>query len=240
MAAAATTAMNRRVILKDYVEGYPREEHMELLPVAEVSLRLAGDEPPGSVLVRNLYLSYDPYMQPKMSRPLRESYTAAFVPGSVITGYGIARVLNSSDPRLAPGDLVWGITGWEDYNVVRPPTTAFLAKISLHSGEGDVPLSYYTGILGMPGLTAYVGFHEICAPKAGEAVFVSAASGAVGQMVGQFAHLAGCRVVGIGSAEKVELLRTRMDAHARRRGTRDDEGWTRDEEGRHTRDGGLA
>ena len=158
---AATTAMNRRVILKDYVEGYPREgypreEHMELLPVAEVSLRLAGDEPPGSVLVRNLYLSYDPYMQPKMSRPLRESYTAAFVPGSVITGYGVARVLDSSDPRLAPGDLVWGITGWEDYSVVRPPTTAFLAKISLHSGEGGVPLSYYTGILGMPGLNAYV------------------------------------------------------------------------------------
>ena len=60
MAAAATTAMNRRVILKDYVEGYPREEHMELLPAAEVSLRLAGDEPPGSVLVRNLYLSCDP------------------------------------------------------------------------------------------------------------------------------------------------------------------------------------
>jgi len=104
-----------------------------------------------------------------------------------------------------------------------------------------VPLSYYTGILGMPGLNAYVGFHEICAPKAGEAVFVSAASGAVGQLVGQFARLAGCRVLGIaGSAEKVELLRTRMDAYARWRGTRDDEGWTRDEEGRHMRDGGLA
>jgi len=209
--AAAATATNRRVILKEYVEGYPREEHMELLPGAEVPLRLAGDKPPGSVLVRNLYLSCDPYMRPKMSRPLRESYTAAFVPGSVITGYGVARVLDSSDPRLAPGDLVWGITGWEDYSVVRPPTTAFLAKISHHGG---VPLSYYTGILGMPGLTAYVGFHEICAPKAGEAVFVSAASGAVGQLVGQFARLAGCRVVGsAGSAEKVELLRTRFGFH---------------------------
>jgi len=210
----AATATNRRVILKDYVEGYPREEHMELLPGAEVPLRLAGDEPPGSVLVRNLYLSCDPYMRPKMSRPLRESYTAAFVPGAVITGYGVARVLDSSDPRLAPGDLVWGITGWEDYSVVRPPTTALLAKISHHGGGGGVPLSYYTGILGMPGLTAYVGFHEICAPKAGEAVFVSAASGAVGQLVGQFARLAGCRVVGsAGTAEKVELLRARFGFH---------------------------
>ncbi|CAL4977180.1 unnamed protein product [Urochloa decumbens] len=209
----AATAMNRRVILKDYVEGYPSEEHMELLPATEVFLRLTSDDPPGSVLVRNLYLSCDPYMRPKMSRPLRASYTAAFVPGSVITGYGVARVVDSSDPRLSPGDLVWGITGWEDYSVVKPPVTAFLSKIS-HGADGGVPLSYYTGILGMPGLTAYVGFHEICAPKAGETVFVSAASGAVGQLVGQFARLAGCRVVGsAGSAEKVELLKTKFGFH---------------------------
>lgn len=212
----ATTATNRRVILKDYVEGYPREEHMELLRGAEVPLRLTGAEPAGSVLVRNLYLSCDPYMRPKMSRPLRESYTAAFVPGDTITGYGVARVVDSSDPRLAPGDLVWGITGWEDYSVVTPPATRLLSKISHHgAGEGaGVPLSYYTGILGMPGLTAYVGFHEICAPKKGETVFVSAASGAVGQLVGQFARLAGCHVVGsAGSREKVELLKTRFGFH---------------------------
>ncbi|OEL30497.1 2-alkenal reductase (NADP(+)-dependent) [Dichanthelium oligosanthes] len=208
----ATAAANRRVVLKEYVEGYPREEHMELLPGGEVSLRLTGEEPAGSVLVRNLYLSCDPYMRPKMSRPLRESYTAAFVPGAAITGYGVARVLDSSDPRFSPGDLVWGITGWEDYSVVKPPATAFLAKIS-HAGEG-VPLSYYTGILGMPGLTAYVGFHEICSPKKGETVFVSAASGAVGQLVGQFARLAGCYVVGsAGSAEKVELLKSKFGFH---------------------------
>ncbi|CAL4950810.1 unnamed protein product [Urochloa decumbens] len=211
----AATATNRRVVLKEYVEGYPREEHMELLlPGAEVPLRLAGDDPPGSVLVRNLCLSCDPYMRLKMSRPLGASYAAAFVPGSVITGYGVARVVDSSDPRLSPGDLVWGITGWEDYSVVKPPATAFLSKISHHAGEGGVPLSYYTGILGMPGLTAYVGFHEICAPKAGETVFVSAASGAVGQLVGQFARLAGCRVVGsAGSAEKVELLKSKFGFH---------------------------
>ncbi|CAL4957508.1 unnamed protein product [Urochloa decumbens] len=209
----AATATNRRVVLKEYVEGYPREEHMELLPATEIPLHLTSDNPPGSVLVRNLCLSCDPYMRLKMSRPLRASYTDGFVPGSVITGYGVARVVDSSDPRLSPGDLVWGITGWEDYSVVKPPVTAFLSKIS-HAGEGGVPLSYYTGILGMPGLTAYVGFHEICAPKAGETVFVSAASGAVGQLVGQFARLAGCRVVGsAGSAEKVELLKSKFGFH---------------------------
>ncbi|WVZ71836.1 hypothetical protein U9M48_020371 [Paspalum notatum var. saurae] len=209
----ATTATNRRVILKEYVEGYPREEHMELVRGGEVPLRLTGGEPAGSVLVRNLYLSCDPYMRPKMSRPVRESYTAAFVPGEVLTGYGVARVVDSSDPRFKAGDLVWGITGWEDYSVVTPPASKLLAKISHGAGDG-VPLSYYTGVLGMPGLTAYVGFHEICAPKEGEAVFVSAASGAVGQLVGQFARLAGCRVVGsAGSAEKVELLRSRFGFH---------------------------
>jgi NADPH-dependent curcumin reductase CurA len=150
-------------------------------------------------------------MRPKMSRPVRESYTAAFVPGSVITGYGVARVVDSSRPDLNPGDLVWGITGWEDYSVVKPPVSKLLAKISHHGGDDRVPLSYYTGILGLPGLTAYVGFHEICSPKKGETVFVSAASGAVGQLVGQFAKLAGCRIVGsAGSPEKIGLLKARF------------------------------
>jgi len=75
----------------------------------------------------------------------------------------------------------------------------------------DVPLSYYTGLLGMPGMTAYVGFYEICSPKKGETVYVSAASGAVGQLVGQFAKMMGCYVVGsAGSKEKVDLLKTKF------------------------------
>jgi NADPH-dependent curcumin reductase CurA len=201
---------SRRVVLKEYVEGYPTEEHMELLPAADVDQAAAAAD--GSVLVRNLYLSCDPYMRPKMSRPLgQSSYTSAFVPGSAITGYGVSQVVRSSLPAFAPGDLVRGITGWEDYSVIRPPFTGLLAKI--HPDDG-VPLSYYTGILGMPGLTAYVGFHHICSPKQGETVFVSAASGAVGQLVGQFARLAGCRVVGsAGSDEKVELLKSKFGFH---------------------------
>ncbi|VAH57226.1 unnamed protein product [Triticum turgidum subsp. durum] len=137
---------SRRVILKDYVEGYPTEAHMELLPAAPVD-----EAEEGSVLVKNLYLSCDPYMRPKMSRPLHQSYTAAFVPGAAITGYGVSEVVRSSRPGLAAGDLVWGMTGWEDYSVIKPPFTAILTKIQPDDG---VPLSYYTGILGMPGLTA--------------------------------------------------------------------------------------
>uniref|UniRef100_A0ACD5VYV1 Uncharacterized protein n=1 Tax=Avena sativa TaxID=4498 RepID=A0ACD5VYV1_AVESA len=201
---------SRRVVLKEYVEGYPTEEHMELLPAADVDEAAAAAE--GSVLVKNLYLSCDPYMRPKMSRPVgQSSYTSAFVPGAAITGYGVSQVVRSSLPGFAPGDLVRGITGWEDYSVIKPPFTGLLAKIQPDAG---VPLSYYTGILGMPGLTAYVGFHHICSPKAGETVFVSAASGAVGQLVGQFARLAGCRVVGsAGSDKKVELLKKKFGFH---------------------------
>ncbi|KAF5176024.1 2-alkenal reductase (NADP(+)-dependent) [Thalictrum thalictroides] len=122
-----------------------------------------------------------------------------------ISGYGVSKVLRSRHPDFKEGDLVWGITGWEEYSVIKDPHA--LIKIQYT----DVPLSYYTGVLGMPGLTAYAGFYEICSPKKGEHVFVSAASGAVGQLVGQFAKLAGCYVVGsAGSSEKVNLLKNKL------------------------------
>ncbi|XLU29775.1 hypothetical protein S245_065841, partial [Arachis hypogaea] len=122
-----------------------------------------------------------------------------------LTGYGVGRVLESGHPDYKKGDLVWGITKWEEYSLVSSDQTLF--KIE----HTDVPLSYYTGILGMPGMTAYVGFFELCSPKKGEKVFVSAASGAVGQLVGQFAKLAGCYVVGsAGSKEKVDLLKNKL------------------------------
>ncbi|KAE8792669.1 putative NADP-dependent oxidoreductase P1 [Hordeum vulgare] len=202
--------MSRRVIFKDYVEGYTTEEHMELLPAAAVDEAAAAED--GSVLVKNLCLSCDPYMRPKMARPQEQWYTEAYVPGTTITGFGVAQVVRSSLPGLAAGDLVSGVTGWEDYSVIKPPFAGQLTKIRRE--EDGVPLSYYTGVLGMPGFTAYVGFHHICSPKAGEKVFVSAASGAVGQLVGQFARLMGCHVVGsAGSDDKVRLLKDKLGFH---------------------------
>ncbi|XP_049404606.1 2-alkenal reductase (NADP(+)-dependent)-like isoform X4 [Solanum stenotomum] len=98
------------------------------------------------------------------------------------------------------------MTGWEEYSIV---TASQSALFKIH--DKNVPLSYYTGILGMPGMTAYVGFYEICSPKKGETVFVSAASGAVGQLVGQFAKMLGCYVVGsAGTKEKVDLLKNKF------------------------------
>ncbi|CAH1429549.1 unnamed protein product [Lactuca virosa] len=110
-----------------------------------------------------------------------------------IAGLGVAKVVDAGHSYFKKGDLE-----------ISAPRTLF--KIQ----HTDVPLSYYTGILSMPGMTAYYGFYEICAPKKGEYVFVSAASGAVGQLVGQFAKLAGCYVVGTaGTNEKVELLKNK-------------------------------
>ncbi|KAI7745822.1 hypothetical protein M8C21_023288 [Ambrosia artemisiifolia] len=122
-----------------------------------------------------------------------------------IEGLGVAKVVDSTHSNFKKGDLVWGWTKWEEYSIINDPQMLF--KIE----DTEVPLSYYTGILGMPGLTAYVGFYDICAPKKGEYVFVSAASGAVGQLVGQFAKLSGCYVVGsAGTKEKVDLLKSKF------------------------------
>uniref|UniRef100_A0A5B6YZ59 Putative 2-alkenal reductase (NADP(+)-dependent) n=1 Tax=Davidia involucrata TaxID=16924 RepID=A0A5B6YZ59_DAVIN len=192
---------NKQIILKDYVSGFPKESDM-IARTETITLKV----PQGSnaILVKNLYLSCDPYMRSRM-RKLEGSYVESFKPGSPITGYGVARVLDSGYPNFKKGDLVWGMTGWEEYSIITAPETVF----KIH--HTDVPLSYYTGILGMPGMTAYVGFHEICSPKKGEYVFISAASGAVGQLVGQFAKLLGCYVVGsAGTKEKVDLLKNKF------------------------------
>lgn len=193
---------NKQIILKHYVEGYPKESDMEF-KISNIKLNV----PEGSnvVLLKNLYLSCDPYMRNRMNK-LEGSYVESFTPGSPIMGYGVAKVLESGDPNFQKGDLVWGLTGWEEYSIV---TATQITLFKIH--DKDVPLSYYTGILGMPGMTAYVGFYEICSPKKGETVFVSAASGAVGQLVGQFAKMLGCYVVGsAGTKEKVDLLKSKF------------------------------
>ncbi|KAE9450403.1 hypothetical protein C3L33_17697, partial [Rhododendron williamsianum] len=201
MAERLEEASNKQVILRDYVSGFPKESDFE---VRTSKVRLNVAEGSKSVVVKNLYLSCDPYMRSRM-RNLTGSYVPPYTPGSPITGYGVARVIDSGHPNFKKGDLVWGITGWEEYSLITEPETLF--KIE----HTDVPLSYYTGILGMPGMTAYTGFYEVGSPKEGEYVFISAASGAVGQLVGQFAKLKNCYVVGsAGSKEKVDLLKNKF------------------------------
>ena len=149
---------------------------------------------PGQVLVRHLYLSLDPYMRGRLSDA--KSYAAPQEVGAVMQGGAVGVVEVSNNPRFNVGDAVVGPGGWQRY---------FL------SNGGDlrvvdaktVPIQAYLGPVGMPGVTAWYGLNRIIAPKAGETVLVSAATGAVGSVVGQLAHAAGARAVGIaGGAEK--------------------------------------
>ncbi|KAK9074736.1 hypothetical protein SSX86_003054 [Deinandra increscens subsp. villosa] len=202
----ADVVRNKQVIFKDYINGYPKTSDMLLTSDATVCLELPNNNNDGPlVLTKNLYLSCDPYMRNRMNKSMEGSYIDSFTPGSPVIGYGVSRVLDSSHPDFKKGDLIWGLINWEEYSLIKD--TSSLIKIQ----HTDVPLSYYTGILGMPGMTAYVGFHKICSPKKGDTIFVSAASGAVGQLVGQFAKLYGCYVVGsAGSQEKVDLLKNKF------------------------------
>ncbi|CAN1834796.1 NADP-dependent alkenal double bond reductase P2 [Linum perenne] len=196
---------NKQVLLKEHVAGgYPNESHFAV-KTADVKLEV----PEGSktaIVLKNLYLSCDPYMRGRMSyREDADPPFDSFSPGSPIAGFGVSKVVESGHPDYQKGDLVWGLTNWEEYSIIKNPKVIF--KIP----NSDVPLSYYTGLLGNSLKTAYFGFYDVCTPKKGETVFVSAASGAVGQLVGQFAKLAGCYVVGsAGTKEKVDLLKNKF------------------------------
>ena len=152
---------------------------------------------PGEVLVKNLWLSLDPYMRGRMNAV--KSYSKYVEIGEVMVGGTVGQVVESNNPKFKVGNHVVGALGWQLYG--------------LSNGDGLsmvdpklVPLSAYLGVCGMPGATAWIGLLEHCAPKAGETVLVSAASGAVGGVVGQLAKLQGCRAVGIaGGAKKCEF-----------------------------------
>ena len=141
----------------------------------------------GQLLVRQRFLSLDPYMRPRMTE--MRSYTPPFALGQPLTGGSIGEVVDSRNPKFAKGDLVIGMLNWASHTV---HDGKGLRKIE----AGGVPLSAYLGVLGMPSFTAWYGMKHICKPKPGETVFVSAATGAVGQVAGQLAKLAGAKVVG--------------------------------------------
>ncbi|XP_056161563.1 2-alkenal reductase (NADP(+)-dependent)-like isoform X1 [Syzygium oleosum] len=192
--ASVEVMSNKQVIYREQVRGSLKEANLEVRTSSE---RLKADTGSGAIAVKNLYLACDPY-----NLNLIKYFTQL---GSPVPGFGVARVLESGHPNFKKGDLVWGLTGWEEYSLITAPETCF--KIE----HADVPLSHYTGLLGMPGMTAYAGFYEVCSPKKGETVFISSAAGAVGQLVGQFAKLLGCYVVGsAGSKEKVDLLKNKF------------------------------
>jgi NADPH-dependent curcumin reductase CurA len=168
--------------------------------VKEENFRLVESPVPqpkdGEVLVRNLWLSLDPYMRGRISDA--KSYVKGVDIGEVMVGQTVGEVVESRHGGLQPGDKVLTQLGWQLYGCTREATRVDASR---------APLSYYLGCLGMPGMTAYFGLKEIGQPKAGDTVVVSAASGAVGSVVGQLAKLWGARAVGIaGGAQKCEYV----------------------------------
>jgi NADPH-dependent curcumin reductase len=181
---------NQRVLLASYPTGWVSEANFR---IDEAPLPKPGE---GEVLVKNLWLSLDPYMRGRISTA--RSYVKGVAIGEVMVGQTVGEVVESRHRGLKPGDKVLSQLGWQLYGVTKEVT-----KIE----ERGVPLSYYLGILGMPGMTAYFGLKEIGQPKAGETLVVSAASGAVGSVVGQLAKIAGCRAVGVaGGREKCDYV----------------------------------
>ena len=132
----------------------------------------------GEVLVKNLWLSLDPYMRGRLTQ--QKSYTKGVEIGDVMTGETAGEVVETKHPKFKPGDKVTAPSGWQLYCCLKGD---LLTKVDALKA----PLSYFLGCLGMPGRTAYFGMKDICAPKPGETVVVSAASGAVGSVVGQLA-----------------------------------------------------
>ena len=155
---------------------------------------------PGQVLVRNLCMSVDPYMRGRMVD--RKSYAPPFQLGETMTGGAIGRVLESNYEGLPPGAIVESNYGWREAFVANGTTLAPLGTLT-------APPSAYLGVLGMPGMTAYVGLLEVGALKDGETVFVSGAAGAVGSIVGQIASIKGCKTIGsVGTADKIRTAIT--------------------------------
>lgn len=185
--------VNRQVLLAARPVGEPTPENFQL---TETPVPDPGD---GAFLVRTIYLSIDPYMRGRMSDA--KSYAEPVALGAVMTGGTVSEVLVSNHPDFAPGDIVVGYLGWQTHAV---SDGTGVQKVDPSLG----PVSTALGVLGMPGLTAYVGLLDIGQPQAGETVVVSAASGAVGSVVGQIARHKGCRVVGIaGAAEKCAYVK---------------------------------
>ncbi|KAL0076073.1 hypothetical protein F4703DRAFT_1779831 [Phycomyces blakesleeanus] len=202
-------SLNTQVIYTKPPTGFPVVG--ETVKTSKSTIDLDAPLQKGDILLKNLVLSIDPYIRGCMRDPAIASYAPAFEYNSVLAGDTVAVVLKSDNPKFNQGDLVCGRTGlgyFEEYSHVKGTYADSNYVVRNDSKTNGLPLSYYVGILGMPGLTAYVGLNKYGRPQKGETLFVSAASGAVGQIVGQIGKTLGLYVVGsAGSDDKVEYLK---------------------------------
>jgi len=187
---------HRRIVLARRPPGEPAESDFR---IEEVAMPVPGTN---EVLVRVIYLSLDPYMRGRMRD--QASYAKPVGIGAVMEGGTVGEVVASNNPAFKVGDIVEARLGWQEYGLSAGHNLRLI-------DPSLAPISTANGVLGMPGMTAWFGLHKIGEPKPGETVVVSAASGAVGQVVGQLAKLNGCRVVGIaGGPAKCALVKDEL------------------------------
>lgn len=182
-----TETMNTRIVLASRPQGEPTADNFR---IEQRAIELPGE---GQVLLRNRYLSLDPYMRGRLNAG--RSYAAPVEIGEVMDGGTVSEVLQSRYPDLQPGDLVLAHAGWQTHALAEGKS------LRRRLDPAQAPLTTALGVYGMPGFTAYAGLHEIGKPQAGETLVVAAASGPVGATVGQIAKLQGARSVGIAGGE---------------------------------------
>lgn len=190
---------NQQILLDNRPQGEAQASNFKLV---ENDTPALGE---GQVLVRHHFMSLDPYMRGRMNES--KSYAAPQPLGQVMQGGTVGEIVESRNPRFAVGDKVVGFGGWQNYSVVDANLPGVLRKVDTR----QVPLSHYLGAVGMPGVTAWYGLVKIIAPKAGDTLVVSAASGAVGSAFGALGKARGCRVVGIaGGPDKCAYVKDEL------------------------------
>lgn len=195
---------NKGIIFKAVPSGWP--EPGKHLAIEAREFDLDQSPPEGGITVKNFYASFDPYQRGRMREPNTKSYAAPFQLGEPITNRTIMKVLKSNNPKFQSGDVIISpdVSPIEEYSVFGKE---FAEKARKLENPHNLDPKVFLGALGMPGLTAWSSFYEIGKPKKGETIFISAASGAVGQLVGQLAKHEGLKVIGsVGNDDKLDFI----------------------------------
>ncbi|KAI9820120.1 MAG: hypothetical protein M1832_003827 [Thelocarpon impressellum] len=193
---------NKGLIFKAVPDGLPVPGKDLAVEARDFDVDQAA--PPGGITTRNIYASFDPYQRGRMRKPEVESYSAPYKIGEPMSNSVVGKVLKSGNDKFKPGDIIVGFLPIEEYSAV--PGDA-LGTTRVIDNPYKLDLKEFLGALGMPGLTAYSSFYDIGKPKKGETIFISAASGAVGQIVGQLAKHEGLAVIGsVGDDKKLEFI----------------------------------
>lgn len=199
---------NKGLIFKSVPTDWPVEG--KDLTIEDQGFDLDAEPDKDGITTKNYYVSFDPYQRGRMRAPEVSSYNAPFVMGKPITNSAVSKVLKSNNSKFKEGDIVTGTLPTEEYSSISGEVANNMVRKLDNPYNLDPKL--FVGALGMPGLTAYSSFYAIGEPKKGETIFISAASGAVGQIVGQLAKHEGLKVIGsVGSDEKLDFIKKELN-----------------------------